>query len=130
MRLIKFSLAVLTIALIVSSCASGGKAVTNDSYQSVFIGMSETELKAQLGEPVFSDNIEGGKLLKYNEKILLGTRIVQERQYIFEIRRGKVVNKKVNIYTRKPLDKDVRNERYPGQADVGQAESFRLVDPS
>ena len=130
MRLIKFSLAVLTMVLIVSSCASGGKAVTNDSYQSVFIGMSETELKAQLGEPVFTDNIEGGKLLKYNEKILLGTRLVQERQYIFEIRRGKIENKKVNIYTRRPLDKDVRNESYPGQEDVGLSESFRLADPS
>ena len=90
MRKILFSLLLLT------SCGSGQRVTTMESFYEIPIGASKNEVIAQAGEPMTSRRLEDGdEEFVYVERLTASNRVLQERRYILILRDGKVFSRRV-----------------------------------
>ena len=89
------------------SCTSDDKPITSSQYETVSIGDTVGDLKAKLGEPDSNqDYVDGMEVFTYVEKIYMGTRVVEEKVFLFYIKDGKVKSKKVESRRRAPYIED------------------------
>ena len=91
----KYLLLILTSILFIS-CSAGSKVIDSDKFYEVEIGMSIKELKEKLGDPYSVKSLGNGEVeYKYIERLYAADRVLQERHYLFILKNGKVVSKKV-----------------------------------
>ncbi|NGX28959.1 MAG: hypothetical protein K940chlam1_01149 [Candidatus Anoxychlamydiales bacterium] len=94
-------LTILSLSILVFSCASGGKVMTAESFSEVSIGMSSDEMQKKFGKPYsIKDLGEGEVEYTYIEKIHMGSRVLQERHYLIILKNGRVTATKTRDYSR------------------------------
>lgn len=94
-------LTILSLSILVFSCASGGKVMTAESFSEVSIGMSSDEMQKKFGKPYsIKDLGEGEVEYTYIEKIHMGSRVLQERHYLIILKNGRVTSTKTRDYSR------------------------------
>lgn len=92
----KYALISTASLLLLAACASGGKALTMNSFYEVPIGATQPEVIATVGEPYsIQRKADGTVELEYIERIKEGARNLEERRYIITLKDGKVISKKV-----------------------------------
>lgn len=77
------------------ACASSGKIVTMDDYCKVEVGMTEKELKNELGEPYAIKCYCGVKEYEYIERLIVPDRDVEARHYFFIVKDEVIISKRV-----------------------------------
>ena len=86
----------IVLYILLSACASGGTAVTFNSFYDIPIGATKEELVAIAGEPmVIHKKGDGVVEYEYIERLKVGSRNVNERRYYILLKDGKVVSKRV-----------------------------------
>lgn len=87
----------LLIALIfLASCFSRSTAMTQESFHSIDLGTSISEVVAKNGEPYEVRNLGGGvQEYEYVERIDLAQELVREYHYFFKVVQGQVVSKRM-----------------------------------
>lgn len=85
---------VVGLLLLLVGCTAGHKVMTMDSFQEVPVGMTDLQLKEDMGSP-FSVHKMGDNEYKYVyiERIEQGKRLIVARYYYFILKDGKVVDK-------------------------------------
>jgi hypothetical protein len=87
----------LPLLLLSSACVSGGNLATMDHYSDVSIGASADQVVSQMGRrPSQIERKSDGSIeYIYVERINASARNITERRYIFVLKDGKVVSKRV-----------------------------------
>lgn len=94
-------LTILSLSILLFSCASGGKVMTTESFSEVSIGMSSDEMQKKFGKPYsIKDLGEGEVEYTYIEKIHMGSRVLQERHYLIILKNGRVTATKTRDFSR------------------------------
>ncbi len=94
---------IFLILALITSCASGGKVVTQESFSEIERGITVTQLKGQLGSPNEIKKLASGdEEYIYFERIQANKEVVELRHYIFIIKQGKVFDKKMR-FMKQPL---------------------------
>jgi hypothetical protein len=79
-----------------AACASGQKIITTETFSDVEMGLSEKELKTQLGTPDTIRKYSGGvQEYEYIERIIASDRNIQNKHYFFIIKDGVVISKRM-----------------------------------
>ncbi len=82
--------------LLCAACASGGSSMTLDTFYSVSVGTTRSELIEQAGTPYTTRKLaDGSEEIEYIERIQAGSRNLEERHYIYTLQDGKVVSRRV-----------------------------------
>lgn len=91
----------LSLSILLFSCASGGKVMTADSFSEVSIGMTADDLQKKFGKPYSIKDLGEGEIeYTYIEKIHMGSRVLQERHYLIILKNGRVTATKTRDYSR------------------------------
>lgn len=86
----------IVLLLVAVGCSSGGRMMTVDAFYGIPIGTSKEDVLAQAGGPATVEQKEDGtEEIVYIERVTAGARILQERRYIFTMKDGKVLSKRV-----------------------------------
>jgi len=103
MKRYKYKYFYFIFCFFILSCASGGKVMTQDNFSQVTVGMTKSELTKIAGEPVLVRDLKSGaKQYEYIERITDNGRIIEVRKYLFIVKYGKVVSKKM-VFEGPPL---------------------------
>jgi len=92
----------LVLALIVLSCASGGKILTQEEFCQITVGMTSSEVEKKYGKPFSIRDLGNSEIeYKYIEKVTIGkARVIQEKYYIIIFKNGRVTSTKTQIFNR------------------------------
>jgi len=92
---------ILSLSILLFSCASGGKVMTAEKFSEVSIGMTSDDLNKKFGKPYsIKDLGEGEVEYIYIEKIHMGSRVLQERHYLIILKNERVTSTKTRYYSR------------------------------
>jgi hypothetical protein len=85
----------LPLLLLLTACFSRASLMTRESFDSIDLGTSVTQLRTEAGEPYAIYSLAGDKEeYEYIERINMGNRLVSENHYFLTISNGQVVSKR------------------------------------
>lgn len=99
------SLLIILCISLLTGCFARCGAVTRDTFDSVFIGSSESDLLDCAGEPYAVHELCGGALeYEYVERLSAGTELMAENHYFFKVVDGQIVSKHIKVEKRPAYD--------------------------
>ena len=91
--------------------------MTQESYAAVQIGTSIDRVTQEMGEPYSITTKNDGEEYSYIERITAGNRLLYENHYIFFVRQGVIVDKRIQQEKRPAFDliyqDDPNHNQYP-----------------
>jgi hypothetical protein len=121
---IKIVIAVFFVSIFSTSFAGEKRTGKKASASDVRIGLSEGQLVRKLGNPDSRYvNGKGRKVYLYTEKIMLGSRTVEERKFEFIIQGGRIIDINNERIRRAPRGHEMRNYKpdipiYPEKSNL------------